>query len=260
LWPEERQSLAEQYEQAAWMLMHYAVWAVRVDKPFLTVEPEVKFEFELDGLRVAGRFDGVARVSTTGLVFVLEYKTTSQPANAQWVMRSLQPVLYAYAASLMHGEVEGVVFRFISKKRPADPRFSVGADGKVRVDITGKTTRSWVLARARTYAHSTGTPLEAVAEALRPYVNVLTDEPYLTQHLIRYDPFRYRNVLDAVRVIGAQMLDPDVPIVATPSWACQWCAFRDPCDLFTRGMYVEAEALLRAEYAPRSYWEEEDDT
>lgn len=85
---------------------------------------ESEFEFELDGVEIRGKIDGIVRDDSDGRVYVVEHKNTSSdisPGSTYWDKLSVetQVSLYWIGAESLGHEVDGVVYDVLARPRMA---------------------------------------------------------------------------------------------------------------------------------------------
>lgn len=217
-------------------------------------------------IKLAGRFDGIALDKETGKRWLLEFKTARTLKNIRWVFRGMQGAAYVYAARQLFGDIEGMLYRVLRKRVPDNPKplkkehcFS---------QAKNQTTSFWFHRHMlKRYAEQEGVPVREVMNLNRGMLQLLhgkidddgvSDEFFLQKKIHKHDEL-VDGVMRAVYAHGMDMISKPM-IMPTPSYmGCMLCPFRDPCDLFNRGMDDEAWAVLDAEYAQRDYWEGSDD-
>ncbi len=84
-------------------------------EPWEILEVEVEFEYVLDGYRIGGKIDAIVRDTTTGLVYVLEHKSTSLDTSAgstYWARLAVDTQISVYldGATMLGHEVAGCIY------------------------------------------------------------------------------------------------------------------------------------------------------
>lgn len=84
-------------------------------QPWEILAVEIEFEYELDGYRIGGKIDAIVRDTTTGLVYVLEHKSTSLDTSAgssYWSRLALdtQISIYIDGATMLRYEITGCIY------------------------------------------------------------------------------------------------------------------------------------------------------
>ena len=83
--------------------------------PWEILAVEVEFQYELDGYLIGGKIDAVVRDNETGLVYVLEHKSTSldtSPGAAYWSRLAVdtQVSIYLDGAAILGHDVAGCIY------------------------------------------------------------------------------------------------------------------------------------------------------
>lgn len=272
LWPQEIELLAGVRELGLAMLKHYSLWSPSRDFRYTLLGTEMTFKMPIpsllspvDGhyspaLNYAGRFDGVVRNLYNGRHYVLEFKTTKSISRMSGVFRGMQPTAYIWAASEVYKTpITGVLYRILRKKIPSDP-VPLQAAGKFskakRQNTSWEWFKYWIEAWAKYHKVTTERVL-ALNKGVKAMLQEKGNEFFKEQVITRGDG-QIQECLRALAYEGAQMANPDTPVYPLSGMHCGWCAFKEPCDLMSLGMPYSA--LLDAEYAPRGYWEKEDES
>lgn len=113
-------------------------------EPWEILAVEVQFEYVLDGYRIGGKIDGIVRDLTTGLVYVLEHKSTSLDTSAgstYWTKLALDTQISAYidGATILGHEIAGCIYDVLVRPghdrklaTPADKRkYKLGKGCKI---------------------------------------------------------------------------------------------------------------------------------
>ena len=223
-------------------------------------------QFVSGTILLAGRFDGIALDKKTGKKWLLEFKTARTLKNVQWVFRGMQGTAYVYAAQRLFGDIEGIMYRVLRKRVPDEPS-ALQKEHHFSQAKKHKTTFAFHKYMLRKYAQQQGIPADEVFRynegMLRRLHGEVEDDGCSNQFFLQKKLRKGQDLLDSVMhsiyIHGMEMASRPV-ITATPSYmGCMMCPFRSPCDLLNRGMDEAAQAVLDAEFAPRDYWEGEDD-
>jgi len=224
-----------------------------------------------DGRMVfAGRLDGIVRRKSDGALFVLEFKTARSLKNTAWIYRGIQGTAYVWAARVLFGNVRGIVYRVLRKAIPEPPSTLAKPllDGRVRFSQAKNQKTSFQFLRwwLERYAVKEGVDVQQVyrenERLLRAFHAKETPDgnEYFEERLIHKTEAQMANVMRAIYFEGERMIDPRTAIYARGGWSnCNICPFQDPCGLMEAGHSDAAAAVLESEYAPRTYWEKDDD-
>lgn len=280
LWESEKEMIEEQRQLGLGMLEHYYLWAEEADKKWEFVSTEELFNVPLPSpegqdrtlpgrlvrrffsrqknLRYAGRFDGVIRELETGDLYLLEFKTTSRMYNMRYNYRGFQGKSYVWAARRVYGEeIKGIVYRALLKKVPSDPK-PLKSGGYSRAK-SQKTTFIWLKDKFEQIAQARGVDPKVVYgenEELLRYFHSQENE-FFEEKTIHPPEERIEHTMRALYHLGQEMVTPDTPTFPQPGFHCNWCSFSDPCSMKDNGL--DYEAVLDAEYAPRGFWEGNDE-
>jgi len=264
LWEAQRARIDDNIQMGMAMLAHYARWAKRIDQRFELLGTEKVFTVPLPRTRdlaYSGRFDGLVRDRSNGYIYILEFKTAKSVTD-QWmagIFRSMQSTAYTWAARQVYAphHVVGVLYRVLRKKTPDIPRML--KNGTFSVAKSQKLTEEWIDFCLDTWA-SPGTPereeLEEAAVQLKGRFRGQTNE-FFKQKIIVKPASLIHDTIQALTIIGREMVNPHTPTPPMSGFHCGWCKFGDPCTLMNAGEEAAANAILEAEYAPRDYWDAE---
>jgi hypothetical protein len=265
LWSAEKEMIREMYDLGMAMLLHYWLWVQPYDEYLEIIDTESKFTLPVPrpdpfrgpsrNINLAGRFDGIVRDRRNGKYFILEFKTTARSSSMKNYYRNLQGTAYTWAARQIYGlDVEGVLYRGLVKKVPANPKpLKRGGFSRAK---SQKSTPHWFK-----YC------FEQIAEGSEDYAALLQEnarilsilegkiEDFFIRKAIHKTDQQLENAMQVIYHIGSQMNDPYIPIFAQPGWHCNWCPFADPCALKDIG--GDWEGLLEIEYGHRTYWDDE---
>lgn len=291
MWAEERESVNACHEMSYKLLKHYSLWAPKRDEQFEILATEQFFDVPIPispcaraggytqalrrgcymdktsqlvsgRIQLSGRMDGLIQDKETGDIYVLEFKTARTLKNVSWTFRDLQGPAYMYAASwLYERDIKGIVYRMLRKREP---------DGLLPLKTGGfsqkqkqKTSFEFVLHILRDMSNGDEDTFKDLCRQNKKLIRELHGRrtPQGNDFFMEAILHKPRSVLDSAMVTvyheGLQMVDPNTPIYANPSWLnCMNCSFRGPCDLMEMGLEAQALDLLDAEYAPRTYWED----
>jgi hypothetical protein len=271
LWAGQRDMINEMHTLGHNMLRHYDMWASQLDGVYEVVATESQFSLpvpvpegcpvpttrsgEVIDMTIAGRFDGIVRNKNTGEQLLLEFKTASNFGYAPYTMRSLQTGVYLWAAKQIYGEVDGMLYRFMLKKIPDDPKWLESSTRPSKAK-SPKQTAEWTRDYLRRWAEQVGLDVKAVLAEYADLLIALAEQPnaFFMERMIHRTPVQLEDIVKAVFEQGRLMADPDVPIFEHGGFHCSYCSFADPCTLREHGM--DFEALLAAEYNTRDYWED----
>lgn len=282
LWQSEQEMVDDMTELGQGMLLHYCLWAKKRDERYDFLATEQKFRipmpmtstkdyssraYPMSGLlKYAGRFDGVVRDRETGLVYLLEFKTSRSLHNMRYTYRGMQGTAYVWAASqlisdLTDGEVtdrvSGIMYRVLLKKLPDGPRPLVnGGYSQAKSQKTSFVFFKHCLDKIAEREERNPKELYRENENILRYLHDIDNE-FFDETILERTPQQIESTMRALYLLGRQMADPDVPIFPTPGFHCGWCPFEVPCSVREQG--GDYKGLLQVEYAKRSYWEESDD-
>ncbi len=84
-------------------------------QPWTVLAVEQEFRYELDGRTIGGKIDAIIRDDTTGLIWIVEHKTTRQsaePGSPYWERLQLdnQISIYVDGATMLGYDVAGVIY------------------------------------------------------------------------------------------------------------------------------------------------------
>jgi len=210
---------------------------------------------------LAGRFDGILKHKQTGALYLLEFKTARTLKTVGYVYRQLQGTVYTWAAQQLYGDdVKGIVYRILRKTAPKPPKpLKSGGFSQAKSQVTSfRYFKFWL----DMYANKFGLNPRQLYRENKKILTYLhsQDDAFFVERTLHKTPQLLWSAMSIVYKAAIQMIDPNVDIYPQPSWAtCNYCPFQDICDLMELGMPSEAEALLAAEYAPRSYWEDDNE-
>lgn len=268
LWEDEAETYNSLLTLGRVMLTHYSLWAKQVDRQFIVRGLEKIFSVNVpSSLRVAygGRFDGLLESKATGELYILEFKTSRSTTKKSLapIFRSMQSTAYLWAARKVYQEqVSGVLYRVLWKKMPDIPKL-VRNGARFSYAKSQHMTEVWLDHTLEQMAE--GDPdafheLRARAGSLREMIREQAyKNVFFKQQLIQRSGDQIEHMLHVLRTVGREMTQPGVPIFPMPGYHCSWCRFQDVCDLIQYGHKEAAEDLLSVEFAPRSYWESDDD-
>ena len=287
MWDDEREMINTSYRLSLGMLKHYHLWHSdhRLSEKWEVISTEQLFTVPIpvpqsvllgmshndkirsgmyldhgiwfsNKIQLAGRLDGIIRERSTGDLYPLEFKTARSLSNTRWVMRGLQGSAYVYAAQQMYPNVKGMLYRVLRKKSPSMPKpLSRGGYSQAKNQDTSFRYFKHYL---RLEAASTGQDVKELYKDNEVILRHLHGQPekFFLERKISKSPSLLSSAMETIYRYGIQMVDVNVPIFANPGWStCSGCPFQDPCDLLEMGMEYEANDLLSAEFAPRTYWE-----
>lgn len=279
LWESEKEMIEEQRQLGLGMLEHYYLWAKEADKKWEFVSTEELFDVPLPtpsgqrsvlgrlvrrfidkprDLRYAGRFDGIVRELETGDLYLMEFKTTSRMYNMRYNYRNFQGKSYVWAARQIYGDqIKGIVYRALLKKVPTDPvPLKRGGFSKAK---SQKTTFLWLKHRFAQIAEDRGVDPKTVYKENEDLLRTFYEQEneFFEERVIHPPDERIEHTMRAIYHLGHEMVDPDTPTFPQPGFHCNWCSFSDPCSMKDNGL--DYNAVLDAEYAPRGYWEGNED-
>lgn len=263
LWTVEKDMIEEQAAMSGDILYHYELWYTAYkgsfnDKDLEFISLEQEFEVPLrypSGRRVhkfqlAGRFDGVVKVKSTGEYWIWETKTTrSIKELTQSLANDEQAGAYLYAAQLLLGiPIAGVLYNIIRKKAPTSPR--VNQDGTLSKNKSIDTTAAYYFIKARE-----NHPDWSVPDTMSFYNDILNHlalegKTFFARVPVRRSPFEIdqlsTNLVDTAR----EMVNKHTPLYPSPNWYnCNFCSFRSPCLAMNAGILIDN--MLDAEYRTR---------
>lgn len=270
------ESYREQVNEDIWMvqvlLAHYGRWVESIDERWDLMGTEQMFSVPIphSRLKYDGRFDGLVKDRLTDRIYILEFKT-AKSVSSSWlsgVFRSMQGAAYTWAARQIFGDdVVGVLYRVMRKKVPDSPRKL--KNGYFSSAQSQQLTPHWLEACLDAMADSEFDTaedpppwsqirkgLDDRAAALRSML-LAKDNEFQLQKVMVKTSIQIEETMRAVKTIGSEMADPHTPCPPMAGYHCGWCKFQSPCDLLVHGESKAARAVLEAEYAPRTYWEQE---
>jgi hypothetical protein len=282
LWEDEQESYEEMVRLGSVMITHYDLVFKSIDPYYRLYAAEQEFRVpfpKTDKICYEGWMDGVIE-DQAGNLWVLEYKTTARMSNMPWVFRGMQATMYTWAASQIYNRpCRGVIYRVLLKKIPHMPKltsrkvFSRAKSQKMTMEwarycigkMVQKEVDQWVgknptatddqidqvtLKLQRAY--------DSAAEGLYDMVRTEGHTFFFNKRIPR-GQHQIDTSVESMRITGLEMVRKDIPITYNTGYHCQWCMFRDPCDLLIYNKPEAAQAVLAVEYAPRSYWEDLDE-
>jgi hypothetical protein len=99
------------------MIGGYEFYRRRGDRGLRVMATETNWTTVIEGIDVGGRYDLIVE-DEAGMLWVLDFKTTSSTAP-EWAADSVQGAVYVSAARRLYGDqVGGIIFRFLRKKQP----------------------------------------------------------------------------------------------------------------------------------------------
>lgn len=269
LWPQEADTLEEQTVLAYNMLQHYQMWQQFDDKkhsdknltflemeyPFVVTMPTPAGGYSRK-MRVAGRFDGLVYNSLTEEYWLWETKTTRSVSELTGSLSNdEQSALYLYAARKeFKVPIVGVLYNVLRKKSPTKPRvLQNGLLSKAAIDTTAFHYYNCVKEICPDWT------MDTVMEFYGDMIQGLQENEY--KYFLRWPVYKtdteIRNVMEGVYETAKEMLKPNTPYYAAPSWlGCNFCHFKGPC--LAKNMGQDYEVLLREEYRERIMPEEEE--
>jgi hypothetical protein len=219
----------------------------------------------------AGRLDGIIRRKSDGALYVLEFKTARSLSNTAWIYRGIQGTAYVWAARVLFGDVRGIVYRVLRKAIPEPPATLSNPlpDGRPKFSQAKNQKTSFQFLKWWFERHANKTDGVDARQLFHENERLLRafharetadGNEYFEERLVHKTEAQMANVMRAVYYEGERMIDPRTAIYARGGWSnCNICPFQDPCGLMEAGHFGAAEAVLESEYAPRTYWEKNDD-
>jgi hypothetical protein len=292
--------LAEEYQDlfrdVAKVLRHYQLWPKsRVTDELSWLAFEREFSVPLrpqmyarasGTLRFEGRFDGI--VAYRGQPWVWEVKSarTIKKGQLEYLSHDLQASAYAYACQEIYGSCGGILYTFLRKKAPVDPR--ILKNGTLSQAKNQDTSPWWYEHKLREYLEEEYDEAYRKHELMEWDVNatdyveagVNLNAPFLAELEMNHTPF-FRRIeitrptmqLNAAlrtmyeaglemrrlsRTLGGGQYYKSARHVlrAEPSWLncrSKGCQFYIPCLLQQQG--ANWHEYLRANFSPRRKWD-----
>jgi len=123
LWDEEKEDIQKQVRLGAGMLHGYQEWIGHSlgqdlnDDQLVWHDVERAFHLEYEGVKMAGRWDGIVEHRVTGDWYIVEHKTARSIDEAEkGIPWDPQPYFYVWAAShILDVPISGVLYNFLGK-------------------------------------------------------------------------------------------------------------------------------------------------
>lgn len=265
LWQHEKEQFDEIETLGRVMLKHYELWTkssrTPLDEGYEFLGTEHLFKLPLPGTRdlaYAGRIDGLVRERNTGNIYIVEFKTTRSLSYMGNVFRGLQATAYLWAAQQLYGEkVTGILYRVLVKRIPDSPvpLQRGGFSKNKRIKSTPEWYSHCLKKLARDVEGDYHTLAKEYHQLAAPTLTLLKsrENGFFLQVKLQRSQRQIDSTLEVLRELGKDMANPRIRIFRRSGFHCGFCRFKDPCDLRILGH--DYQAVIDAEYAPRSYWE-----
>lgn len=205
-----------------------------VEQPFnikLTTPTGVKS----NKFRFAGKVDGVMRSRIDGKLYLHEIKTTkSIDSRIQQLPFEFQPTAYMLAMQEVYQEeIAGVVYTLIRKKLPDDP--DVLKNGLLSKNKSIDTTAEHYLAFARQH-HNDWSDTQ-IRQEYGELLQKLLSEPnkFFRRVLVTRNKAQLDQMQRILYDVAREMTSSKLRIYPNPSYFCNNCLFRVPCELMSNG-------------------------
>lgn len=233
----------QEMTSTAWRVLRgYVEWVADTgaDDHLTVLEVESTFELPMANFTLAGRWDGIVRDRTNGMIYILEHKTTSRMEITEaGVLWDIQPYVYAYAAEQVLGErVGGIIYNMLSTNDPYDiPILSNGMPSRAvrsKIRTTEQAYRDAILKCARDVGIDPKRALESYQKELE-YVREHTSQYYQRLVIPRHDTLIHNTVsqvLRAAQQMRDTMLQAQGGIIPDPyrdRFKCVYCLVREAC-------------------------------
>lgn len=293
MWEDQEKAWVDMVAQGEGMMLNYIDWVRSLehpDKDWVVVDTEIEFGplpipspsgRASPKIEFAGRFDGIFRRVSTGQLWLREYKTTARAPDVDWLSFDTQSTAYAFAAQQILGEpIQGVHFRFLTKKAPQKPprirkgtqlsratnspqtmsttyQLYLEAIAELAFDEMFPDNTSAEFRRAILEQHDNAPHFQTRLEELKAEYSDTLNElllqgfgNYFTDIFIHKTPIEIESLVEDMHTVGLEMTRDTTPIYAEPEWLkCQFCPFKRPCRAKTLGK--DYERILRDEFKPR---------
>jgi hypothetical protein len=258
LWEAEREMVNDMYALGYMLLMHYGMWSQKYDQGIEVIGTEYHYRLPvpgMDGVYIAGKIDGVIKYPGDVRPWLLEFKTAASFNSMPWVFRALQCAVYTWAARQIFGDIQGMEYRALLKKKPKD-LIPLKKQHSFSQKKNQNTSLEWAKWQMEQYAQDNGLDVIELFNNHQKLLFELQEENkfFMRRQIVR-TPSQLDNAVLVLQNIGAQMVDSETPIFAQPGFHCKWCAFADPCNLVEVG--EDPSMLLSGVFNTRDYWEGE---
>ncbi len=229
--PEQEEELTKAHDLGMGILIHYSEWCPQADEDLGIeyVDTEVNFEYPLsDEYKFAGRFDGLVR--RAGKLWILENKTAAS-LTTEHLLLDEQAGAYVLAARLLYGEeVAGIMYNFMRKKVPAQPKVLVGGElsQDKRIDTTYERYMGAILEAGQSPLHYAG-----ILEHLRLNAKAFFKREFVSRSTQEIWDLRRRFLAIAKemhRAVEEELLYP-----SPGKFSCQRCSFVPVCLAMAEG-------------------------
>lgn len=231
------------------LLAEYVIWQKSIeasdlhDSNYETLAVEQPFKIKMttplgvksNKFRFAGKTDRVTRSKLDGQLYIHEYKTSTSIDNlVKQLPMVYQPTAYMLAMQEVYNEpIAGVVYTIIRKKLPEDP--DVLKNGLLSKNKSIDTTAEHYLAYARQH-HSDWTDVQIKAE-YGEILQRLLSEPnkFFRRVLVKRNEAELKQMQRVLYDVAKEMTNSKLAIYPNPSYFCNNCLFRIPCELMSKG-------------------------
>jgi hypothetical protein len=201
--------------------------------------------------KLVGSLDLPTRDHRNGHIEIIDHKTSGRRVSVDYLSKDDQigtyisttaPYLRARGLIKPDEEVSAVVFNFLKKSLPPDPE-TVDENGQIRNKPIKADYHAALSERGITYTAKDSVPtLEALAKGagIKVWGAVSKNQggPLFWREVIpRTKANRQRQIVriaDEAEVM-ARMRSGDIPIYKAPGEHCNWCDFKDLCDVDENG-------------------------
>ena len=258
-----RQDQLVEAAELAWsVLKHYEMHTAWDNGPWSDanleyLQTETPFQVQLRGrsgrrtdIFLSGRYDGIVQRKDDKSFWIFETKTTRAIGELERSLdNDLQAGMYIWAAKeLQDLPIKGVLYNMLKKKAPTEPQFRTGR-GVLQQDKKLATTPAAYLDAIRR-THPTFEDRH-ILEYYGEYLQWMVGEPnqfFKRVAVVRTD-FEIEALATDIYDIAREMVSKYTRIYPSPSWMnCGFCSFREPCLSLNKGMFDQAELLLRENY------------
>jgi hypothetical protein len=263
----ENETIEKQAALARQVLAHYDQWARTETGPYADrnlefVSTEQAFRTPIRTARnrrdprfvLAGRFDGVVRSKTDGLLYLWEIKTTrSIGERVKQLALEEQANAYTLAAQDVLGQpIAGIVYTLIRKKAPESPRVLKNGLLSRAVDID--TTADHFVNCVRAH-HGAQATREFIKANYNDVLAELLTQPnkFFARVVIRRTREELQTAARDLYAVAREMRNPNTPVYAHAGTHCNYCLFREPCLAVAGGR--DPQPLLQAGYTRNTYHE-----
>lgn len=224
----------------------------------LPVDPNFLDRIGAEKVVYRGTFDRIV-MDDYGLLWIVEYKT-AKALDTSHLATDAQVSAYCWAATCLYGvPVVGVIYQQHRKQAPKDPRIlQSGAVSVAKNQLT--THKKYAAALHRVHGPQTRWS-PAHIETLNMFARreSIDKDNFIQRTKLERNDWQIANEGKKIMLEVYEMLDPNTPMYASPTWTCGWCDFQSACVSADDGSDYEYElhdsGIYRVRTKASNEWE-----